>query len=46
MQVSVYTPVTSALGIVSGVIGSLIFRERLGVFSYLAAAAAIIAVII
>lgn len=46
MQVSVYTPVISALGIVAGVIGSLIFRERLGVFSYLAAAAAIIAVII
>ena len=46
MQVSVYTPVTSALGIVAGVIGSLVFRERLGVFSYLAAAAAIIAVII
>ena len=46
MQVSVYTPVTSALGIVSGVMGSLIFREKLGVFSYLAAAAAIIAVII
>ena len=46
MQVSVYTPVTSALGIISGVIGSLIFKEKLGVFSYLAAAAAIIAVII
>lgn len=46
MDVSLYTPISSALGIIIGVIGSLLFRERLGAFSYIAAAVACVAVII
>ena len=46
MDISVYTPISSALGIVIGVVASLIFREKLGVFSYLAAAVACAALII
>ena len=46
MDVSVYTPVTAALGVVSGVVASLIFREKLGVFSYISALLALVAVII
>lgn len=46
MDVSVYTPVTAALGVVSGVVASLIFREKLGVLSYISALLALVAVII
>ena len=46
MELSVYTPVSSAIGIIVAVIASLIFRERLGLFSYLAAAVACGAMII
>lgn len=46
MSVSVYTPISSALGILSGFIASLCFRERVGILSYLAAAGAFVAIII
>ena len=46
MNVSVYTPVVSAIGVLMGVVASLIFREKLGVFSYVSAILALIAVII
>lgn len=46
MDISVYTPVTSSIGIIAGFIGSLLYREKLGVLSYIAIAAAIVAVII
>lgn len=46
LDVSIYSPVSSALGIIAGVIGSLIFKEKLGVFAYVAVAVALIAVII
>ncbi|MBQ9086898.1 MAG: hypothetical protein IJY47_06890 [Clostridia bacterium] len=46
MDVSIYSPISSAIGIMVGLVGSLIFRERLGVFSYVAAALACAAVII
>ena len=46
LDVSVYTPMTSALGIIAGVIGSILFKERLGISSYLAAVIAIVAVIL
>jgi drug/metabolite transporter (DMT)-like permease len=46
MDLSVYTPVSSAIGVIVAVIASVIFRERLGIFSYLAAAVACVAVII
>ena len=46
MDISVYTPVTSSIGIIAGFIGSLIYREKLGVLSYIAIAAAIVAVVI
>ena len=46
IDVSVYTPIMSAVGIISGVAGSLVFRERLGIYSYLAAAIACITVIL
>jgi drug/metabolite transporter (DMT)-like permease len=46
IDVSVYSPLTSALGIISGVAASLLFREKLGVLSYLAALIACVAVFI
>ena len=46
VDVSVYTPVTSALAVISGMVASLLFREKLGVLSYLAVLAALVAVII
>ena len=46
MAVSVYTPVSAAVGIFLSLIGSWIFREKLGVYSYLAAAISVIAVIL
>ena len=46
MDLSVYTPVASAIGVIVAVIASVIFREKLGIFSYLAAAVACAAVII
>jgi drug/metabolite transporter (DMT)-like permease len=46
MDISVYTPITSAISILAGVAGSLIYKEKLGIFSYLAAALALVAVVI
>lgn len=46
MDVSAYTPVTSALGVIAGVVASLLFREKLGLFSYISAFLALIAVVI
>ena len=46
MDISIYTPTVSALGMISGVIASFIYRERHGIFFYLSAAFAVIAVII
>lgn len=46
MEVSVYTAVSSALAILSGVAASWLFREKLGACSLIAAAIAIIAVVI
>lgn len=46
MELSVYTPVSSAIGVVVAFVASLIFREKLGFFSYIAAAVACVAVII
>lgn len=46
MDISVYTPVMSSIGIIAGFIGSLLYKEKLGVLSYIAIVAAIIAVII
>lgn len=46
LDVSVYTPMTAALGIISGLVVSIIFKEKLGLASYLAAAIAVVAVII
>jgi len=46
IDVSVYSPFTSALGIISGVIVSALFREKLGVLSYLAAIVACVSVFI
>lgn len=45
-DVAVFTPISSAYGIVVGVMTSILFREKLGVFSYLAAAVAIITMLI
>jgi len=45
LDVSIYSPISSALGIIVGLVGSLIFKERLGVFAYMAAAVACIAVV-
>ena len=42
----VFSPVSSAIGIVVGVIGSLLFRERLGIFSYIAVIVSAIAFIL
>ena len=46
IDISIYSPISSALGIVVGLVGSLMFQERLGVFAYIAAAVACIAVVI
>ena len=46
LDVSIYSPISSALGIITGLVGSLMFREKLGVFAYIAAAFACVAVII
>jgi hypothetical protein len=46
MDISVYTPVMSSIGIIAGFIGSLLFREKLRFCSYIAIVAAILAVVI
>jgi hypothetical protein len=46
MDISIYSSISAALGVLVGVVSSLIFREKLGIFSYLAAAVACVAVII
>ena len=46
MDISVYTPVMSSIGIIAGFIGSIIFREKLRIASYIAIILALCAVII
>lgn len=46
IDVSLYSAITSAVGILTGVVGSFIFRERLGKFSYIAAAIAAVSILI
>ena len=46
MDISLYTPTVSAIGMISGVIASFIYRERHGVLFYVSASIALIAVII
>lgn len=46
IDISVYTPTISALGIILGVCASLIFKEKIGLFSYIAAVLSILAMII
>lgn len=46
MDISLYTPTVSALGMISGVIASFIYRERHGAIFYISASIALIAVII
>ena len=46
LDVSLFSPINSALGIVVGVLVSLLFKERLGIFSYIAAAVAIVAIFV
>jgi len=46
MDVTVYTPVSSAVIIVAALITSVILREKAGIFSYLAAAVACVAMVI
>jgi len=46
MDVSIYTPINSAVGIFLAIVSSWIFRERLGLYSYLAAAVSVVAVIL
>ena len=46
MDVSVYSPISSAIGILAGFLGSLVFRQKLGWLSYIGALGALVAVII
>lgn len=46
MSVTAYTPVSSALGIVAGVVSSLILKEKLNKYSVAAAAISVFAVIL
>lgn len=46
MDVSLYTPISSAVGMVLAVVSSWLFRERLGILSYLATALACVAFIL
>ena len=46
MDISIYTPISSALGIIAGVIASFIYRESHGIYFYLSAIFAIIAVVV
>lgn len=46
INVSVFSPLSSALGIVLSVVISLIFKEKLGIFSYIGAAVAVLAIFV
>lgn len=46
LEVSVYSSVSSALGIIGGIVLSIIFREKFGIYAICAALLSIIAVII
>lgn len=46
MDVAVYSPISFAVGILAGLVGSLIFKERLGILSYVAAVVACLAMVI
>lgn len=46
MDISIYTPTASALGMISGVIASFIYRERHDATFYISAVLAVVAVII
>lgn len=46
MDVSVYSPISSATGILAGLVASLIFKEKIGILSCIPAVIALIAVMI
>ena len=46
MDLSLFTPVSSAITILAGVVASFIYRERHGVWFYISAVFALLAVII
>ena len=46
MDVAIYTPTTAAIGIIAALVASISFREKLGVFSYVAATIACVAMIL
>lgn len=46
IEIGIYTIITSAFGVIISVVASIIFREKLGIFAYLAAILACVAVII
>lgn len=46
MAVSVYSPINFIIGILGGLVGSLLFKEKLGALSYVAAAVACVAMFV
>jgi hypothetical protein len=46
MDVSAFSLASSAIGILTGVIGSLIFREKQSIFAYIAAGISCVAIFI
>jgi hypothetical protein len=46
IEIGIYTTVTAAFGVIISVVASIIFREKLGIFAYLAAVVACVAVMI
>lgn len=46
MAVSLFTPLSTAFGIIAGVMASLLFRERIGIHLFFAAGLSVLAVII
>ena len=46
MDISTYSPISSAIGVIAGLAASLIFREKIGLFSYISVVIACIAVIV
>ena len=46
MDVSLYSALSSAMGVLTGVIGSLLFKEKQGIFAYLAVVIACVAILI
>lgn len=46
VDMSMFSPISNSLNIISSVLASLLFREKLGIYSYIAVAVACVAVII